>query len=105
MQGLPSPIQQEAYRTRFITHCATLLFLGRDRLGATKLSTLEETEITGLMVDAMRQITETDGAEQWMRYHVVVDDPPQSTKGRLGSSRPRIDIEMIEAGRPDKRLT
>lgn len=75
----------------------------KDQAGSPGNETAKPPALTGLLVDAMTEILEADHAEQWMSHFTVEDDPPQSTKGRLGKKRPRIDIVMVECGRPGTR--
>ena len=59
------------------------------------LSREEETGITGELVRGVRKVLESEQAEAWMQHFEVLDDPPQNVPGRLGRSRPRVDIEFV----------
>jgi hypothetical protein len=51
----------------------------------------------------MRDVVESEDAETWMQLFHVSDDPPQNVPGKLGRSRPRVDIEFERLSGRGKR--
>jgi hypothetical protein len=56
------------------------------------------------LVRGIQQVIESDDAEDWMPSFEVHDDPPQNVAGRLGRSRPRVDIEFRRSSGRGGRL-
>jgi len=83
------------YRLAFIRKCYILLLRGYDVIIGEDLSRAEETSITGELVRGVREVLESEEAEDWMQLFELYDDPPQNIPGRLGRSRPRVDIEFV----------
>lgn len=69
-----------------------LLALGHARLVPADLVALEETEITGKLCDAMNEVLDSPDAPEWATLVTVVDDQPESVRGRTGKRRPRTDV-------------
>ena len=90
---------QAAFRLAFVAKCHRLLALGYQTLDSANLQSAQETVITGLLVQAINRLIESDDAPQWMEPFIANDDPPQNSADRLGKRRRRIDIEMVQIQR------
>ncbi len=98
--NLPNLIApQAAFRLAFVAKCHRLLALGYQTLDSANLQSAQETVITGLLVQAINRLIESDDAPQWMEPFIANDDPPQNSADRLGKRRRRIDIEMVQIQR------
>jgi hypothetical protein len=95
MPSVPQPDRTILYRLAFIRKCYILLLRGYDVIKGADMSRAEETSITGELVRGVRVVLESQDAEEWMQFFDLYDDPPQNTPGRLGRSRPRVDIEFV----------
>jgi hypothetical protein len=82
------------YRLSFVKNCHRLLALAYNRLESSSLRDLQEPAITGILAKGMNCLAESEAAPAWMRYLIVLDDPPQDSAGRLGKERRRVDIEF-----------
>lgn len=91
------------YRLAFIRNCHILVLRGYELIKTEDLSQAEETSITGELVRGVREVLESEDAEDWMQLFEVLDDPPQNVPGRLGRSRPRVDIEFVRLSGQGKR--
>jgi hypothetical protein len=80
-----------------------LVLRGYEVIKGEDLSGEEETNITGELVRGVREVLESEEAEAWMQLFEVLDDPPQNVTGRLGRSRPRVDIEFVRLSGRGKR--
>ena len=89
------PPARTAYRLSFVRAVHRLLAAGYARLTKpAALASKEETEITGLLVDGMRDAIEGPQRLAWASRYAVHDDRPISQTDRQGRSRARIDIEV-----------
>lgn len=95
MPSAPRPDRTVLYRLAFIRKCHILLLRGYEVIKGEDLSREEETSITGELVRGVREVLESEEAEGWMQLFDLYDDPPQNVSGRLGRSRPRVDIEFV----------
>ena len=95
----PSEGQQSLYQLAFVKNCFVLLVRAYGVLDTRSLNAAEEPHITGELVRFARALLESDEAEPWMEHLEVLDDPPQTSAGRYGKKRPRIDIEFVRTGR------
>ena len=80
-----------------------MVLRGYEVIKAENLSQAEETSITGELVRGVREVLESEDAEAWMQLFDVHDDPPQNVSGKLGRSRPRVDIEFVRLSGRGKR--
>ncbi len=103
MPSGPDPDRTVLYRLAFIRRCHILVLRGYEVIKGEDLSREEETSITGELVRGVREVLESEGAEAWMQLFEVLDDPPQNVAGRLGRSRPRVDIEFVRLSGRGKR--
>ena len=99
----PHPDRTILYRLAFIRNCHILVLRGYELIKAEDLCQAEETSITGELVRGMREVIESEDAEAWMQLFDVHDDPPQNVSGKLGRSRPRVDIEFVRLSGRGKR--
>lgn len=99
----PHPDRTILYRLAFIRNCHILVLRGYELIKAEDLSQAEETSITGELVRGVREGLEGEDAEIWMQNFEVLDDPPQNVAGKLGRSRPRVDIEFVRLSGRGKR--
>lgn len=96
----PSDEQQAVYRPAFTHNCILLLVRAHAALDSKELRSAQETDITGLLVEQAKELTEKEDAEAWLEHLEVIDDQPQNdVPDRLGKRRPRIDIEFVRTGR------
>lgn len=88
------------YRQAFIFRVHQLLQFGYERLTPSDCGEYEETGITGELVRAMDEaIDQCPKGKGWLRHFAVHDDPPVNVPGRLGKSRPRLDIKVVSGQR------
>ena len=99
----PPPDRDLIYRLAFIRNCHILILRSYALIRAENFSQAKETSITGELVRGMHVILESDTAEPWMQFLEPLDDPPQNAPGRLGRSRPRVDIEFVRLSGRGKR--
>jgi hypothetical protein len=79
----------------FVREVHRLLAAGYARLmKPATLASKEETEITGLLVDGMRDAIDGRKRLSWAWRYAVHDDRPISQGSRQGRARARIDIEV-----------
>lgn len=90
----PRASAANAYRMSFVTRVHTLVAVGYARLDPQDLASREETEITGMLVDAIDEYLQSTQAPTWAHRFAVHDDRPLTSMGKLGKSRPRVDIEL-----------
>lgn len=95
MPSGPHPDRAVLYRLAFIRKCHILVLRGYEIIKGEDLSDAEETSITGELVRGVREVLESEEAEAWVQLFEVYDDPPQNVPGKLGRSRPRVDIEFV----------
>lgn len=95
MPSGPRPDRTVLYQLAFIRWCHILLLRGYELIRDEDLSHEEETSITGELVRGVREVLEREDAEGWMQLFDLHDDPPQNLPGKLGRSRPRVDIEFV----------
>jgi hypothetical protein len=82
-----------------------LLALGHGRLMPADLAAIEETEITGKLCDAMNEVLDSPDAPEWSTVVTIVDDQPESVRGRTGKWRPRTDVCVrCTSPRPEHRF-
>lgn len=87
------------YERQFVPRVHLLVKLGYDRLNPRQYARVEETAITGDLVEAIDAVLD-DPAERWMRYYSVHDDPPvnqphrRGRQRRQGKARRRVDIRI-----------
>ena len=89
-----TPPGRTAYRLSFVRAAHRLLATGYARLKTSTLASKEETAITGLLVDKMREAIEGPKQLPWASHYSVHDDRPINRSGTEGRDRPRIDIEV-----------
>ena len=91
--------RQNAFRDEvheaFIRNCHELMAMGYARLDHGSLRTAEEAEITGELVDSIREATEAPESPRWVERYECADDPPLSTPGRRGKRRRRVDLAFV----------
>lgn len=82
----------DVYHEAFTRHCHELLAMGHQRLTGHPLANLEETAITGMLCDQMNNVTDAPDRPDWANHVTVIDDQPESVRGKTGKRRPRTDI-------------
>lgn len=82
------------YWDAFRRNVFRLLAMGYERLDSSQYSSSEETDITGELVKAIRQVAEDPASPQWAMPFAIHDDPPLDDSKRLGKRRKRIDIQF-----------
>ncbi len=86
------------YRKAFLTRVHQLLQLGYARIDAKACVDDEETSITGFLAQSMDDVIDDPGSARWTRHFNVHDDPPvNSSEGRKGRRRRRIDIKLVSS--------
>jgi hypothetical protein len=96
------PPGADAYRRAFVRAVHEVLRLAVSRLVPARLSRLQEPEITGLLVEKMREVVKGRLCPRNAEHFSVHDDPPLKRGRRLGKRRPRVDI-AIERAAPGPR--
>ncbi|MCA9624385.1 MAG: hypothetical protein KC731_35425 [Myxococcales bacterium] len=71
-----------------------LLVAAMGRLELSRFAQLEEPDITGRLVEAMREVVEGPARPRWAWRFAIHDDKPVSGGEDFGKDRPRIDIEI-----------
>jgi len=79
-------------------HAHELISEGYHRMDFWRYTDWEEPAITGELVRAMRSVLESEDSPDWAVYYSIADDPPLNVPGRVGKSRPRVDIEFERSG-------
>ena len=85
------------YVAQFRRYVHRLIFLGYQRLDPASYHDTHEPAITGELVRAMREVTESPNAPRWVFRMAIHDDPPVNKAGRYGKDRQRVDIEFERA--------
>jgi hypothetical protein len=80
------------YEDALVRRSHELIAMGHQRLVASDLATLEETDITGKLCDAMNAALDAEDAPEWATVLTVVDDQPESVREKTGKRRPRTDV-------------
>ena len=93
-----TPDIRAAYAMALRIHAHELIAMGYKRMDSPLYVKLEEPAITGELVRIMRELIESDDASDWAVYYSIGDDPPLNVAGKLGKSRPRVDIEFERTG-------
>jgi hypothetical protein len=84
-----------AYTAALRRHALRLIAEGYARMDKVRFADEEEPAITGALVAQMRAFLEMgDDTPSWCAHYSVHDDPPLNVAGKLGKSRPRVDIEF-----------
>jgi len=83
-----------AYARSFVVRVHALLADAYARLESSSLALLQEPDITGRLVEKMREVIEDPKGPAWAGRFSVHDDKPVSGGARYGKNRPRIDIEV-----------
>ena len=89
-----TPDIRAAYAMALRFHAHELIAMGYKRMDSSMYVKWEEPAITGELVRVMRELIESDDAPDWAVYDSIGDDRPSNVAGRLGKSRPRVDIEF-----------
>lgn len=84
----------KAYKRAFVRHSHELVSLGYARLAPSSLGSLDETAVTGRLVDAMEAARDAPNRPSWAAHFTTIDDRPVSVGGRTGKRRPRVDITV-----------
>lgn len=85
---------QEAFRKKVFL----LLKRGYDGLVTASLRSAAEEEITGKLVNKIRDFLEDRDSPTWTRCFTIHEDPPINSPGRTGKRRKRVDIEIERVG-------
>ncbi|MFH1137762.1 MAG: hypothetical protein V1816_16970 [Pseudomonadota bacterium] len=94
---------RQIYVAQLRIHAHELIAGGYRLLDAPSFATQEETAITGELVRCMKEFMESNEASGWAVHYDIAEDPPLNVAGRLGKSRPRVDIEFLRTGAPGAR--
>jgi hypothetical protein len=85
----------QAYAAALSGHALRSIAEGYARMDHAFFADAEEPAITGELVARMRDFLESGGdGPAWRGYYSIHDDPPLNVVGKLGKSRPRVDIEF-----------
>ena len=85
---------QTVYEEAFVQRSHELVGLGYARLTRICLGALDETDITGQLVDAMEAALDAQDRPEWATQFTTIDDEPRSIAGRTGRRRPRVDVTI-----------
>jgi hypothetical protein len=80
------------YEDALVRRSHELLAMAHMHLVPADLAGLEETDITGKLCDEMNAVLDGAYAPDWATFVTVVDDQPESVRGRTGKRRPRTDV-------------
>lgn len=80
------------YEDALVRRSHDLLAMAHMRLVPADLADLEETDITGKLCDEMNAVLDGHDAPDWAPLLTVVDDQPESVRGKTGKRRPRTDV-------------
>lgn len=78
----------------FRKHCFDLIGRGYAGLDRKWLQNKEEPDVTGCLVEAIEAIMNDPKAPMWMEQYSITDNPPLNVPGKLGKSRPVVDIKF-----------
>jgi len=93
-----APDIRSAYVMALRVHAHELIALGYKQMDSPRYARWEEPAITGELIRIMKELIESDDAPDWAVYYAIADDPPLNVNGKLGKSRPRVDIEFEKTG-------
>ncbi len=91
-RSVPSISFGGIYEDALVRRSHELLAMAHVRLVHADLASLEETDITGKLCDAMNEVLDDQGPPGWATILTVVDDQPESVRDRSGKRRPRTDV-------------
>lgn len=100
----PNPVASGIADT-FVRRSHQVVRMGYDLLSPHDLKTLEETEITGRLVDAIEEALDGDNVPRWSKHFWPGDDAPVTVGSKTGKNRPRVDITVVSrANRPTRKF-
>ena len=91
-------------RTSLRRHAHQLVAAGYALLTPSAYATWKEPDITGELCRAIAEYMASDAAPRWITQYALRDDPKLNVAGKLGESRPRIDIELERVQRGQRPL-
>ena len=96
----PVPTLFQAYAAAMSRHALQLIAEGYAGMDHTRFADEEETVITGELVAGIRAFLESgEGSPAWCGHYSVPEEQPMNVHGKLGKSRPRVDIEFVRVVR------
>jgi hypothetical protein len=91
----PAPTLLQAYGERLRQHAHELIAQGYARMDKAAFVQQHEPAITGELVRQIRAFLESgQSVPEWVADYSIHDDPPLNTAGKVGNTRPRVDIEF-----------
>lgn len=82
------------YVERLCQDAHELIAMGYQQMNAPSFATWDEPAITRVLVNSIRKFMESSDAPDWVVRYSIKEDPPLNVDGKLGKSRPRVDIEF-----------
>lgn len=70
--------------------------MGYDRMESSKFASSEEEDITGQLTNSMQEALQSDSAPRWCSNFWANDEVRVNDSSRLGKSRLRLDIEIVQ---------
>ena len=61
---------------------------------AAEFQDREEDDITGELVQAMKEIQDQDDIPDWIVNYTIYEDPRLNVPGKKGKRRPKVDIQF-----------
>lgn len=99
------PPMHQIYAEQLRCHAIELIWMGHKRLDPTSFASAEEDDITGVLVQEIRQVIHDPDSPDWVDHYHVVEQVPQNINAQRGKRRPKMDIEFERGGRgPQPRL-
>lgn len=98
------PADAAAYRRKFVATVHRVLACAFRHLVPATLAGKEETDITGVLVEQMRNVVQSRTCPAGAMNFSIHDDQPVSGSGVEGKRRPRIDIVVERTGRGPRPL-
>ncbi|QDU16856.1 hypothetical protein CA11_46920 [Gimesia maris] len=89
------PLKIRAYRNSFVMQVHSLLWMGFSQLECSRLSDLDEPEISGLICESIAAIFDNVESPGWVNNYEIHDDPPVHDPNRQGKRRRRVDLKII----------
>ena len=84
----------EVYQESLRRHAHELIAMGYQELHAAEFQESEEEDITGEIVQAMKEIQDRDNVPDWIVNYSIHENPPLNVPGKRGKRRPRVDIQF-----------
>lgn len=88
------PQLHSTYVVELREHALALIHLGYQRMNSVDFAVSDEDEITGELARQMDDVLQDENAPSWAEYYTVKEQVRSNSAGKLGKSRPIVDVEL-----------